>query len=136
MTIVVCLDDRNGMAFNKRRQSSDCELRARLLSVVEGSRLWMNPYSAKQFTEEKAVICVADDVAEQAATGEYVFLETTDPMAFLGRATRLIVYRWNRVYPSDTTFPLEQFTNGTAPSHRFEFVGYSHEKITEEVYEL
>lgn len=133
MTIVVCLDDRNGMSFNKRRQSSDRKLRERLLSIVGGKRLWMTAYSSKQFTE--AAVAVTEDFSE-AAAGEYVFLENTDPTAFLGRAKRLVVYRWNRVYPSDTVFPLEAFVDDRTPSTVYEFAGYSHEKLTEEVYEL
>lgn len=133
MTIVVCLDDRNGMSFNKRRQSSDRELRRRLLTVTAGVPLWMTAYSAKQFTE--ASVAVTEDFSE-AAAGEYVFFENTDPTALLSRAKRLIVYRWNRVYPSDTVFPLEAFVGDRAPSTVYEFTGYSHEKLTEEVYDL
>lgn len=136
MTIVVCLDDRNGMAFNKRRQSSDRALRSRLLGLVKGTKLWMTAYSAKQFAEEAANIGVSEDLADGVSAGEYVFLETTDPSAFLGRATRLIIYRWNRTYPSDTTFPLASFVGGMSPNAVYEFAGYSHDKITEEVYEL
>ena len=43
-----------------------------------------------------------------------------------------MLYRWNRRYPSDLKFdlPLEGFTL----RQRQEFAGYSHPKITEEVY--
>ena len=135
MTIVVCLDDRNGMSFNKRRQSSDRELRKRLLTITEGKRLWMTAYSAKQFTEPEAQIEITKDFSE-VTTGECVFVESTIPTELVGRAKYLVVYRWNRVYPSDTVFPLEAFIGNRTPSTVYEFAGYSHEKLTEEVYEL
>ena len=34
MTLIVCLDDKNGMAFNHRRQSQDRLLRRRVLELA------------------------------------------------------------------------------------------------------
>ncbi len=47
MIIMICLDDRGGMLFNKRRQSQDVLLRQQILTETAGGRLWMNSYSAK-----------------------------------------------------------------------------------------
>ena len=49
MILIACVDDRGGIAFNHRRQSSDSVVRNRILELTAGSRLWMNEYSAKQF---------------------------------------------------------------------------------------
>ena len=46
MIIMICLDDRGGMLFNKRRQSQDVLLRQQILTETAGGRLWMNSYSA------------------------------------------------------------------------------------------
>ena len=49
MILIVCVDDNMGMAFNHRRQSQDRLLRRRLLERVGASKLWMSPYTARQF---------------------------------------------------------------------------------------
>ena len=132
MIAVVCIDDKNGMLFNRRRQSQDRILREDLLREVNGAPLWMNAYSAKQFGPLPENIRVAEDFPEQAASGEYGFVETQDPASWSAAPESLIVYRWNRNYPADLffTLPLEGWTL----ARREEFAGSSHENITKEVY--
>ena len=48
MILIVCVDDHNGMMFNHRRQSQDRVLRADILELTGGKKLWMNAYSRKQ----------------------------------------------------------------------------------------
>ena len=54
MILIVCVDDHNGMMFNHRRQSQDRVLRADILELTDGKKLWMNAYSRKQFAESDA----------------------------------------------------------------------------------
>ena len=133
MTLIICADDRGGMAFNRRRQSQDRIVREHILADAAGGRLWMSPYSARQFGPEQAEHISADeDFLDKAGEGDACFVEHSDPAAALDRADRLIVYRWNRTYPFDlaVTLPPEGWTlAGTE-----EFPGHSHEKITKEVY--
>ena len=133
MTLIVCADDRGGMAFNRRRQSQDRIVREHILADAAGGRLWMSPYSARQFGPEQAEHISADeDFLEKAGEGDTCFVELSDPAAALTRADRLIAYRWNRTYPFDlaVTLPPEGWTlAGTE-----EFPGHSHKKITKEVY--
>ena len=51
MVLVVATDDQGGMMFNKRRQSQDRILRARILDLAKDSRLWMNAYTGRQFAD-------------------------------------------------------------------------------------
>ncbi len=134
MKLIVCLDDKNGMLFNRRRQSSDRVLRERILLLTESSRLWMNDYSAKQFEETTSHCCVDEDFLGKALSGEYCFVENVIPEEVYDRVEQLIVYRWNRVYPSDVTFPFERFSPWRLVNQT-SFEGYSHPEITEEVYE-
>lgn len=39
MNIIVCLDDKNGMMFNKRRQSQDKILRNSIKDIVKDTNL-------------------------------------------------------------------------------------------------
>ncbi len=135
MKIIVCLDDKNGMLFNERRQSTDRVLRERVLQLTAGTRLWMNAYSAKQFAEQNTAVTVDEDFLQKAAEGEYCFVENTDCTAYLSKAEAVVVYRWNTVYPSDVRFPVAFFV-GKTPVSIVEFEGHSHKKITEELFEL
>ena len=132
MLLMVCVDDNLGMAFNHRRQSQDRVLRRKMLERTAGKPLWMSPYSARQFEPLPQTIQVAEDLWVRAGAGEFCFAELQAPGAWLDRLEGVVLYRWNRRYPSDLKFdlPLEGFHL----RQRQEFAGYSHPKITEEVY--
>ena len=135
MKIIVCLDEQNGMLFLGRRQSQDSVLRAHMLAYTGGSALWMNAYSAKQFSELPDGIRVDEAFLEKAGEDDFCFVE--DPSGLRGKqADRLIIYRWNRRYPSDVKFPMEAFAPRMRLHSSCEFVGSSHECITQEVYDL
>ncbi len=133
MKIIVCLDDKNGMLFNNRRQSSDRFLRERMLALSKDACLWMNAYSAKQFEQDAAVI-VDEGFLEKAERDEYCFVENADVLPFADKIVSVIVYRWNTVYPADVRFPAV-LLEGKTPIKTEDFKGYSHTKITEEIYE-
>ncbi len=133
MIAIICIDEKGGMCFNKRRQSQDRVLRERLLALTAGGRLWMTPYSQKQFADCTAPqICVSDTPWEDASVGEYCFVETCDPKQFEDRIEQLIVYGWNRTYPSDLRCSMA--LDGWKKVRSAEFAGSSHERITEEVF--
>lgn len=136
MIIVVCLDDHNGMLFNRRRQSQDSCLRGRVLELCGEKLLWMNAYSAGQFSEAAPNIRVAENFLEKAGAGEYCFVENTDMTAAAAWAEGLVIYRWNRTYPSDVKFPTELFSDKMRLVSTEDFAGSSHERITQEVYTL
>ena len=47
MKLIVCLDDNNGMMFNKRRQSRDRVLVENVVELCKSEKLYTNEYSAK-----------------------------------------------------------------------------------------
>ena len=53
MILIVCVDDHNGMMFNHRRQSQDRVLRADILELTDGKKLWMNAYSLRRVMRRK-----------------------------------------------------------------------------------
>ncbi len=130
VNVIICLDDNNGMMFNKRRQSSDAVLTQRILDMSNSSKLWVNEYSAKLF--EGFAISVAPDFLERAGDGEYCFVEDADIAPYMDRIEKLILYRWNRRYPSDQKFALS-LDDWTLMQSQ-EFTGKSHSVIMEEVY--
>lgn len=136
MKIIVCLDDKNGMLFNRRRQSRDSALRGHVLEMTGSERLWMNSYSAAQFEELPDRVEVDEDFLEKAGENDFCFLENADISAYAGQVTGVIIYRWNREYPRDMIFPEECFSGSWKLAAQGDFPGNSHEKITWEVYEL
>lgn len=132
MIAVVCVDDRGGMLFNRRRQSQDRVLREDLLALAAGRPVWMNGYSLGQFGPETGDLRTAEDCLDRAGKGELCFVETTDPAPWLERMEGLVLYRWNRRYPADLHCTLD--LEGFVLTERREFAGSSHECITREVY--
>lgn len=130
LTLIVCVDDRMGMMFNRRRQSKDRVQRERLLSLLGGKRLWMSEYSARLFGEG---VCVHDAFWEKAKNGDVLFFE--DSVPDLNGVVRVILYKWNEHYPADQYFPFDLLKEGFVLRRAEDFVGSSHERITEEIYE-
>lgn len=129
MIIAIALDDGLGMTFNKRRQSRDRVLFQDLLNSTK--KLWINDYTAKIFPPEEKV-SVSEDFLSLAEKEDVCFVENIDVSKLIDDADGVIIYRWNRSYPRDMTF------KGNLGQFRLieerEFEGYSHEKITKEVY--
>ena len=102
MTLVVCLDQRNGMRFNNRRQSTDR--------------------------------CVTDRIERITECGNVCFFETGDVSSNLKQTDKVIVFRWDKVYPADARFPMEEILNTFHLESKEAFPGYSHDVIIQEVY--
>ena len=136
MIVMVCLDDKNGMMFNGRRQSKDQVLRERIGELTREHRLWMNSYSGKQFgAEEFANIQVDEAFLQKAEPGEFCFVEDQKLLNVEEKIEKLIVFRWNRVYPADQHLDLDITFGMWKCLEQTDFAGHSHEKITMEVYE-
>lgn len=131
MNLILCLDDRGGLLFNRRRLSRDIAVCKRCLSLADTKKLRMNSYSAKLFAEYMDRILVEEDFYKGAGENDFCFAESELPD--LVNVGRLYVFRWNRNYPSDVRFdPLERgFTLKTTE----DIAGNSHPVITLEVYE-
>ncbi len=133
MIAVLCIDDNNGLMFNRRRLSQDRALRADLLREAGGRRLWMNAYSRRQFgAEGEGLITVDEDFLARAGAGDLCFVEGAALLPHLARMEGLILYRWNRRYPADVYLDLDLSSLRLCASE--EFPGHSHETITKEVY--
>lgn len=134
MIILVCLDDNNGMRFNNRRQSRDQYLYQHIAELVKDCILWMNAGSEQLFNGLPLDIRVDPCFLEKAGEGEYCFVEDEDISNFLPNIEKLIVFRWNRVYPSDMKFPTCLLDNDLKKTDESAFPGKSHVEITQEVY--
>ncbi len=135
MNIIICVDDRWGMAFNGRRVSSDERVTERIALFSAVASLRMNAYSSKLF-DKSVDVYVGDDFLSEAERDDFCFVENVDVSESIKRVKNVIVYRWNRKYPSDLKFPIGQISSKMRLVSRIEFEGKSHEKITEERYSV
>lgn len=131
MIVICCVDDRFGLAFNHRRISSDCVVTEDIINRVADAKLWVNEYSAKLFSGHNLNNLVIDTAPiEKAGTGDYVFIEQVDPIPNKDRIEKIIVYFWNRRYPSDVKLSYNE--SDWERKVISEFPGHSHKKVTVE----
>ena len=128
MTLYICLDDRNGLQFNKRRQSRDSAVLEDIRSRLAG-KLLIEPFSEKLIREAEIPYVLPPETAED------FFAESIPAEALLERVSRMVIYRWNRHYPSDVRWEPDLAAMGFTLRETAEFPGTSHETITREVYE-
>ena len=127
MTLYICLDDRNGLQFNKRRQSRDAAVLEDIRSRIR-DKLLIEPFSEKLIREAEIPYVLPPETAED------YFAENIPSTEVLENTQTMVIYRWNRHYPSDIRWEPDLETRGFVLRETAEFPGTSHEKITREVY--
>ena len=128
MILTVCVDNRMGLMFNRRRLSKDALLREKLLAL-SGGQIRMSLYSAKQF---EVPVYAGDDYLSGAQPGDWCFVENGDYQEYVSQIEKIVLFKWNRDYPADLYFVFPGQWNLTSTE---DFPGNSHETITMEVYE-
>ena len=134
MKIIVCLDDNQGLLFNGRRQSRDRLVIEDILELCRGQRLYISQFSAPLFEGKPDAVQIDENFLSHAGEGTFCFVENLPLRPYLERIETIFVYRWNRVYPADFYFDLCLDEPEWHCAARKDFPGYSHEKITKEVY--
>lgn len=130
MTVYICLDDRGGMLFNGRRLSRDAALLADLAAGLPGV-LTIDAFSEKLIAPAGISYVLAEEELPEDA---HFFAENRDPETLLPLADTVVIYRWNRHYPSDVRWEGTPADHGFTLKETAEFPGKSHERITKEVY--
>ena len=126
MKLILCVDEKGGFSFFGKRQSRDKILINEILKET-GGNLFIDEYSACLFSEFKDVKIIKD--ISEAASG-YFFAEGHLPS--LDSVGEIILYCWNRHYPADVFFSVDERL--FALEYEQEFKGFSHEKITQKIY--
>ncbi len=132
MKIIVCLDDNLGMAFNNRRQSKDRILREKIAALCNGSKLYMNQYSFSQFEGEYDNIVVDENFFKKAQENDFCFAEVSSVP--IEKVNKIYAFFWNRNYPADLYLGFDFEKNGFSLEESTDFKGFSHEKITLNIY--
>ena len=134
MKLIICIDDRRGMTFFRRRQSRDIRVTEDIIRDLGASTLFVSPYSSKLFAELDASTKIAADpiAAARGKEGAVVFLEDTPTPSDLSEIDTVVLYLWGKTYPADKFFDAD--LSGYRLRSRACFVGNSHEQITKETY--
>ena len=130
-TLVVCTDERDGLSLFNKRLSSDKALYPWLAGQLGPSEaIHMEPYSAPLFEAvDPGVVDARED-----------WLEAPDGLFLLERGKvgqgmfdRILLVRWNRRYPSDGKFKVDEaLFSRTAET---EIAGHAHDRLTIETWE-
>ena len=132
MELIICTDERGGMAFNKRRISKDTEIINRVEQIAKGNDIYILPRSESLFEEYGITNYVVCDDIQVPKEAHILFLEFSD-LKF-ERPEVIYHFNFNRHYPSDVRTDIT-FRNYDLLSQE-DFAGSSHENITLSVYKL
>lgn len=135
MIVILCTDSQNGLMFGGRRQSRDRLLLEDIQLLCGEKPLLMNEYSSRLFLSYGFhPQRIAADFLDLANSGDYCFVEGNSLLPFCSKLEKIILYRWNRVYPADLYLEPGLLEGWTLKETK-EFPGSSHNMITREVYE-
>lgn len=134
MTVFVCIDDNGGMLFNKRRQSRDSRVIEDVARTVGDGLLYISDFSEILFTESDASVISVPDPLDAAGESSFAFIENMHLGEYVDKIDRLIIYKWNRKYPSDFSLDVDPIASGFKKRSTREFTGTSHDKVTREDY--
>ena len=76
---------------------------------------------------------MSENYLEEAGVQDLCFVEKEPLATYFDKIDECIVFKWNRVYPADQHLDID--ISKMTKVQEEEFVGFSHEKITMEVYE-
>lgn len=134
MKVIVVLDSNLGMTFNNRRQSRDRKLIENIIEYIGSGKLYIEKYSEPFFANTTCNYFVVDSPLNVAKENNYCFIERSHIEKFVKDITELVIYRWNRSYPHDFNFDINLENSNFKKISTIDFQGFSHEKITREVY--
>ena len=131
MNIIVCIDERGGMLFHQRRVSRDQVVILDIVNSIQ-EKIYMNEYSQKMFYEygiDKNI----EIFTEISKDGCY-FIENQYLQPYVHNIEKLVVYCWNRHYPSDFKLDIDLSSSRWMKISDEDLQGKSHEKITKSIY--
>ena len=136
LNIFICIDDELGMIFNRRRQSRDSKVISDMIDTArsEGADLFALPFSEKLLSAYPEFLISGNAISDAGDDG-YVFVEEPPLAPIIRSVKKMVVYRWNRLYPSDKKLDTPPTECGFSLISTTEFAGSSHDVITKEVYE-
>lgn len=133
MIVIACVDKQNGMSFYGRRPTKDRVVQERILQDAYPGKVIMSRRCAAGFPEKSQPHIICRDSPMEAALDGYCMIETENASSSASRIEKVILYRWDTVYPADVYFNLPLDTGWELESETY-FDGYSHPNVRREVY--
>ena len=134
MTVIFCLDENKGMLFNNRRLSRDAMVFEDIKTYLTGT-LKINSFSEKLVAASGINYEIFKNFVTNSDLESFYYIENISVKENLNKIDRIIVYWWNRKYPSDTKLDFDPIERGFKSTSIVDFKGKSHEKITREIFE-
>jgi hypothetical protein len=134
VTAIVCVSDEGGILFCKRRLSKDRIVTEDIVRLSAGGVIFVSEYSEPLFSESDASIIAVSNPLKSAGEGDFAFVEDVSLAEYKEKIRELVIYRWNRKYPYDTSLDINPEREGMALCQSSEFKGKSHERITREIW--
>ena len=131
MILISCVENALGLRFNHRRCSRDRAACGRMLQRA-GNELWLAEGSVGLFREFPEAVLHTVSGLSQVPEGAFCFWEAPAPEA---EPEKLLLYLWNRDYPSDEAFVFPGGEAGWHLTEETDIEGFSHPQITERLYE-
>ena len=131
MILISCVENALGLRFNHRRCSRDRVVCRRILDRSQ-NELWLAEGSMGLFREFPEAVLHPISEASQAPEGACCFWEGPAGDA---EPEKLLLYFWNRDYPSDEKFVFPGGEDKWVLTEEREMEGFSHPDITERLYE-
>ncbi len=122
------------MLFNRRRQSRDRAVVADVIASLGNGALYLAPFSEKLFAETEVSYRVDEQFLSLAGKEDTCFVEDRHLSDYVRQIDEVVIYHWNRRYPTDFYFDLSLAELGFRLREVVEWQGYSHEKITKEIF--
>ncbi|MEG0275613.1 MAG: hypothetical protein RR630_01145 [Coprobacillus sp.] len=131
MILILCLDKDYGMMFNHRRLSQDKNVMLDISQMIKEDKIYMNSYSYELY---KNLNCQNIIVSEELNKDDgYCLIENQTITKLDEFIDAVVIYNWNRKYPSDMVFPMTLLMDYKV-KESYEFVGNSHDLITKTIY--
>lgn len=130
MTIIACVAKNGEMMFNKRRCSFDRIVLEDIAYIFKDKVLNLKKYSEKLFLDLDVKTRVIDDPMS-LVNEDIFFLEDMSFDEIPANTEKIILYRWDRVYPADVYFNIG---TGFSLAECTKIKGNSHDNIKKEVY--
>lgn len=136
MNVFVCIDKNLGLSFNNRRLSSDKNIVIDMFKVSKNEPISITNYSQNLFKETGGNYQTYNNLEEIIAKNcKWMFLEhdlIENFEDFEDSINTLVIYNFNRFYPSDLKLKIDLSKFNLISSNDFE--GNSHELITKTIY--
>ncbi|MGN0363190.1 MAG: hypothetical protein ACI4ET_10155, partial [Bilifractor sp.] len=99
-----------------------------------GHALWMTEYTAGQFSPLPVNARISPHPLDEAQAGDFCFVEGEPLLPYKGKIDGMVRILWNRRYPADVFLDVRPEECALVLQSAEEFPGYSHDKITVEIW--